>query len=620
MSTMPIVEAAKLLDYPSLMDKVFEWNPALRTAYAGSSVPWPIVFLLSCFNKKHIFVSRMLPKPDIFRDKIRDFIRRLKWRYVLRDVQSTSFVYEPRVKSTADCVKAVPFPHYLDALQTTLMQAFMKARYQARFSDRSYCNISPVTALAFRLLQSNGLKAIPVDKGHGFVVIRRADATDAHLTYLGGSSYREVYPFEVFLDRTVHEGMALTLQIQQLEAQPGLAAKLNKPFYAGGSTVASFQTTIKVHKPQGQVTARPLHASNRFLLDGIAGWVVVQIRVILAASSPWLLRDSFDLIHRLEGADYGDGCKCIHLDVKDFFMSGDINALASDIMILFPQCARTDLVRECVSYLLSNQFVRLPDAPGRCWKVVSGTGMGLLQSGDFADLAFRSKAETWACDPITLHALDIRAYFRFKDDILLVRGSFAKGEQFVRGLRRRADYFVVNVEEVGTKVHFLDLYVDVAGGRPVTTLALKETTMVIPLAVQSCHPPACHWSWPAAVERRCRTLSRNSPALSVVLDEIRARFIRSSRPFSGPQVDSRRGTRVPPDEACWIGLPYHPAVYHAVNSALHGFNVNWRPYIAANWKPITVRPAWTNVLRPLHVRVRGRKEGDVVDNRHHPYS
>ncbi|CAE7359305.1 unnamed protein product [Symbiodinium necroappetens] len=89
---MELMEGASAQDwwwiknYDLLEEKVAVYVPDLCEIQpvAMHGVPWPIVWILSRYNKKHIWASRKMPSIQNFEGEIKSFSDRVKWRWVFR--------------------------------------------------------------------------------------------------------------------------------------------------------------------------------------------------------------------------------------------------------------------------------------------------------------------------------------------------------------------------------------------------------------------------------------------------------------------------------------------------------------------------------------------------------
>ena len=94
--------------------------------------------------------------------------------------------------------------------------------------------------------------------------------------------------------------------------------------------------------------------------------------------------------------------------------------------------------------------------------VAKGSGMGLTASGEFSDAALLTKE--LAILPSAPRA-GVKAYFRFKDDILIFRGVSRQQHDAMFGeLQRLSGFFKLSLHMGNfTKVPMLDLWTQLGG-------------------------------------------------------------------------------------------------------------------------------------------------------------
>eukprot|EP00959_Pyramimonas_sp_CCMP1952_P422930 8859399-Pyramimonas_sp.AAC.1 len=215
----------------------------------------------------------------------------------------------------------------------------------------------------------------------------------------------------------------------------------------------------------------------------------------------YIVRDAAEAAERLGGMLVTSTSKFACIDVKEFFMSGDIHELAEDCTMHLDGEART-VTREAVTILLENQYVRSPHVVGR-FRCVVGTGMGLIHSGDVADSALVNIME---CHVVRRRIMNLHAiitYMRFKDDILIIYNDFVLFYQlFFHLMADRSKYFRLKLEGASDKtVRWLQLEVCKWQNIVVTKPAFKDSTLAVPLSCSSAHPPHIHRTWPMAMWR-----------------------------------------------------------------------------------------------------------------------
>ena len=77
-------------------------------------------------------------------------------------------------------------------------------------------------------------------------------------------------------------------------------------------------------------------------------------------------------------------------DIKDYFMSGDQNELASVLASAWPHPESRDEFRRLSEFILTSQMIH---EEGEDYLVVEGTGMGLSHSGEVSDWCFLNTVE-----------------------------------------------------------------------------------------------------------------------------------------------------------------------------------------------------------------------------------
>jgi len=203
----------------------------------------------------------------------------------------------------------------------------------------------------------------------------------------------------------------------------------------------------------------------------------------------------------------------VKLDVKDFFMTGEVHELTTPIRE-FIGGKLGALAADVAEFLLESQFLESPYWLEQCFKVILGSGMGLPHSGDVADTAFLWYVEI----PFILSARNrklygIILYARYRDDMLaILNHAPAQGitpvNDFVSIVQRRAKPFRVSVESIShQEVCFLDVCLFKGKRWPITGKLdfkpyRKPTNIATPLNLTSSHPLKVHVSWVKAEAAR----------------------------------------------------------------------------------------------------------------------
>lgn len=76
-----------LQNFHLLEQKVSVYDPFTKSIYhpQAYNVPWPIVWILARYNRKHIWATKKLPGADWIVQDIRQFVDAVKWRWVFRN-------------------------------------------------------------------------------------------------------------------------------------------------------------------------------------------------------------------------------------------------------------------------------------------------------------------------------------------------------------------------------------------------------------------------------------------------------------------------------------------------------------------------------------------------------
>lgn len=216
--------------------------------------------------------------------------------------------------------------------------------------------------------------------------------------------------------------------------------------------------------------------------------------------------------------------------------------------------------------------------------------MGLIHSGDLCDIVFYERAErNWACNEQVAAAHELIAYWRYRDDILIVYRDVEMFAKWIAEFKRRAGYFRIQCEKIATStIEYLDLTLFRDGPRLLAKPAFKREKLSRPLGATSGHPMAVHLSWPIGMIRGYgRLSSRHSDAVEAkntliarfnkfftprTLIDILERtdpFIRTCSDPLLPHSEARRRSKGP---TLWLVLPYHPSVVLLMQREISAFN------------------------------------------------
>ena len=219
----------------------------------------------------------------------------------------------------------------------------------------------------------------------------------------------------------------------------------------------------------------------------------------------------------------------------------------------------------------------------------SGSGMGLICSGEISDWTFFADAEeNFVLDDAVRTRFGILLYLRFKDDIFVVMEAEDDAvTTFLEEFQALAGDFVLKLEaNSSSSVEMLDLTISkgarwLKSGVLDTAVYIKPTANGIPLSSESFHAPSVH-SWP--------------------LERVK-HFFKISSAIGGAKAVSRLFlTKLLKHD------PYHP-VRHQAESTIRDsrrvaceFVKRTRP---STWLPLSFSPVWaragfTHTLAAIH--------------------
>ena len=404
---------------------------------------------------------------------------------------------------------------------------------------------------------------VPNDKEFGYSFQYLLDLQRSHITLLAGDSYEPV-PVE-HADRSglARQYRRLAIRVGDLDGDDAKVSSLKSLYIPKGTFVAKLRTTVKTHKPLGEMSQRNLHAAPAYSAVGLSIWVEMQILEVLNRCE-WLLSGSEALVKNLVGVKVSASMRFIQADVKDFFMTGTPAELCQAIVRHIPG-PRGLLVADVSKWLLENQYVSSNMVSGSLWQVRAGSGMGLRHSGPIADLALLDRIDSWIMQSSTRRAFNIVKYYRFKDDILIISDSCALPRLALLGecCRQRARPFRISFESVSNMaVEFLALRLERQGSNIVCTPKRKLFRPV--LSVESAHPPHVHVRWPSAYVKTIPALcSRQADAVKFqheFADKLGRSFAPTwlqERVRSAIGCSSRPRRCVRDVDTLWLVLPYH---------------------------------------------------------------
>jgi hypothetical protein len=307
---------------------------------------------------------------------------------------------------------------WLDRFHQQMIGEMLRARKRAKQKKSAVPNMSPLVRWGLSLLKSSQWKACWTDKTASYALVERKHIAALHHGVFDRRMYIPATDDKQQLSKYYAKYFNLVKKIQDFEDSPELGAQLAKsPKLHGASLISQLNFTVKSHKPQ--VSVRNLHCSGRYSFKGLGLWLQKQLAGKLACI-PYLITNPNQVGQFLGEISLNEDITVYKIDIKEFFISGELESLKHDTMAVFENdsVAKCKFIADTMDLLLTSQFVR-SSVTGRCVQVCEGSGMGLPQSGGIADAAFFIKAEQDLLRQDARRQAGIVAYLRFKDDRLI---------------------------------------------------------------------------------------------------------------------------------------------------------------------------------------------------------
>ena len=402
------------------------------------------------------------------------------------------------------------------------MGSVWDACVKARIRHGSSPALPKVIKSAFRLLRYGAWGVLPTDKDSGFAICHKLRLHMAFFSSLRNPSWyrkldvpcRDTHAQDVcneYLEMCKH-----ICSIGRDDIDNDLLKALASSSSDAGAIRFRVSATAKTHKAQGNCTIRLLHCMRPRCPFAPAMRYVSHLLRQHLVQIPHLVKDSFQFLRALRHKSFTRHASIVKIDIKEYYMSGSHEMLIHQSSRFF-QGHQKHMYVAALTFILENQFVEVPGFD-ILWQVVSGSGMGMICSGEVSDAAFYFPAESsHLSNRSFVESVGLVAYFRFKDDIIaFLDGPNNNPDLFFATLSRESSPFTLELESVApSEVAFLDVFLS---KRPETSkfsywVHEKRTSQWTPLGEDSLHAPSVHRAWPVAMARRFFRLC-SSPSLA----------------------------------------------------------------------------------------------------------
>ena len=163
------------------------------------NLPWPVIYVLGRYHKKHLFFSCSLPRVRRVADAMGEFENQLRWKWVYRcDINAVPSV-RVRANRRFRCCQLVDpsLQAFLGQMRRKVLSACEKGICQARCMPRSFCNALPVLRCALVTMKRLGITALLNDKDGGFCLIATEVMIQLKEQALSSAQYVEIYPADI---------------------------------------------------------------------------------------------------------------------------------------------------------------------------------------------------------------------------------------------------------------------------------------------------------------------------------------------------------------------------------------------------------------------------------------
>ena len=403
---------------------IYDFQSASAYTPNAGEIAWPVEYLFSRHHRKHVFVPRKPPSLSEVGRALMNWDAKIRWKFHFWQSPDSNPWKElfSKGQNTAWC--NTPIPAYLEDYIAECKKQVFDSCKQARscffHARHKLSNLNGVCRLALEILQKGETGACKTDKDGGFVLVKKQDVLKLCFANMTSKHYEPVI-FDEELNANIGRQYLQAAQlVARAQGDQRLQQVLLSDYRTGKQTAKSFlDLTIKTHKPQGEVAPRAIHSSATHPFAPGMRWLSHELRKHLQHTH--LIRDTRDLIRLLSSRPVPHDHVLVKIDIKDFFMSGQLPDLIDICSQYFDPAVREAGI-SMLRAVLYNQYISIP-GHGETWCTVQGSGMGLISSGDVSDLCFYHMVDAFLLESNTVSRFDISVYARYRDDAFLVLGG-----------------------------------------------------------------------------------------------------------------------------------------------------------------------------------------------------
>ncbi len=587
--------------------------PGFSAFLPGSEeVPWPVALLLGSHSKKFIWEPVRKPAVSNVGKALTLCQRRLYWAWVHR--RNPSEYLKPLVPHDVPaCTAGVD--DAVSAYSRSLRRCVLQ--YLARAGSSSP-PLPRYIKFSLRWLVDTKHTCELSDKDGVFVLVSHDAYRRLQAFELAKPCYRptsSVY-VQVAFEQAVKTSLSLATSLAQL-GHTKWGCQVTSWVDSHKTNLAHFlckwSCTIKTHKPPGSVVARSIHSSREHLHNAISE-VVNRLLTPFLREQAHICWSSEDVQRGFSKAFVNDRTTFMKFDIKEFFLSGDHEELATLAASISNNRQERAWLKRAIFFLLSSQFVEFCPAEDVALQVAFGSGMGMRHSGTVSDAAFLAKCELHLLP--RFRELGVELYLRYKDDLITAVSSPQVGavwrDALINGAAPVYEVQLESVSLVGCPMLDLLVFKHSTGGQ--TSLRwkpfVKPTARHIPLSSSSCHSWRCHNSWPVAEVKRMHSRSVEHrhflEARASKLDRFRSFFLQESivaaaeawTPRIVPSCVSFVELERVYSRPIRLVLPYSSRL-RGLSNAIARHDKEWQDSFCLRQFPFRIQLSWARGGRPL---------------------
>ena len=227
-----------------------------------------------------------------------------------------------------------------------------------------------------------------------------------------------------------------------------------------------------------------------------------------------------ELLKFLSDTSFPRSTLMIHFDLDDFYMTGEEPYLTKGVHNLMHRPIQ-QVVGDCTKLVLSHQYIESGFNPLMLFKVVRGSGQGLIHSGAIANGAFLQHMELngarLARSDFQLQ-FGVLKYIRYVDNLLFVLECDDCVQPLLQHLHTKLLPYTGKIEEFsgdsGDTVGILDISLRICRSTECACIGFAPILKTVGpiLNWSSCHPTSIHVNWPLAF---IKTLWMHSSKLDI---------------------------------------------------------------------------------------------------------